>query len=118
MSWQRTNIQSAVTYLLEQIRSSGGAGGPGSHGSNVRVKAIYEGLLDVLEPARRTVRLQREAADTAKKASAPVPVTRERRQRVERRGHSDRRLVNLGAPAGIERRRKSERRGGDDRRNR
>src|SRR5882724_7357995 len=116
MRWQRANIQAAVNYLLEQMRSKPSSPGvPGSSGrpgnSDVRVKAIYEGLLDVLEPPRRTVRLQREAAETAKKAAAPVPVARDRRHRVERRGHSDRRLVNLGPPAGVERRRKSERRG-------
>ncbi len=105
MSWQRINIQAAVTYLRDHA---------GAH--DARVKTIYEGLIDVLEPARRTVRLQREAAGAAK-ASVPVAVTRDRRQRIERRGRSDRRLVNLGPPGGTERRGSSERRGGSDRRN-
>src|SRR5580765_3854548 len=108
MSWQRANIQAAVTYLRDQMTSDAATA--------ARVKTIYEGLLEVLEPARRTVRLQREAAEAAK-ASVPVAVNRERRHRVERRG-SDRRLVNLGPPGGIERRKNSDRRAGADRRHR
>ena len=94
MSWQRANIQAAVTYLREQMKA-----GPAS--TDARVKVIFEGLIEVLEPARRTVRLQREATEVAK--AVPVAVTRDRRHRVERRDQSDRRLNNLGAPSGIER---------------
>ena len=108
MSWQRANIQTAVAYLREQMKGDA---------SDVRVQSVCDGLLEILEPARRTVRLQREAANAAK-ASVPVAVTRDRRQRVERRRHSDRRLVNLGPPGGIERRRSSDRRRGADRRHR
>jgi hypothetical protein len=108
MSWQRANIQAAVTYLRDHMKGE----------ADPRVKAIYEGLIEVLEPARRTVRLQREATEAAK-ASVPVAVTRERRQRIERRGsRSDRRLVNLGPPGGIERRASGDRREGRDRRGR
>jgi hypothetical protein len=109
MSWQRANIQAAVTYLRDHMKSDAATA--------ARVKTIYEGLIEVLEPARRTVRLQREAADAAKSA-VPVAVTRERRQRVERRGQPDRRIANLGAPGGIERRRNPDRRAGADRRQR
>ena len=56
MSWQRANVQAAANYLRERIA----AGAPGSE--DVRSKAIYEGLLDVLDPARRTARVQRESA--------------------------------------------------------
>jgi hypothetical protein len=107
MSWQRANIQAAVTYLRDHMKGD----------ANPRVKAIYEGLIEVLEPARRTVRLQREATGAAK-AAVPVAVTRDRRHRVERRGLPDRRLVSLAPPGGIERRRSSDRRGGADRRGR
>jgi hypothetical protein len=106
MSWQRANIQAAVTYLREQMNAAS---------TDARAKVIYEGLLEVLEPARRTVRLQREATEAA--SSVPVAVTRDRRHRVERRDHSDRRLVNLGPPGGVERRR-GDRRAGRDRRGR
>jgi hypothetical protein len=108
MSWQRANIQAAVTYLREQMQA-----GPAS--TDARVKVIFEGLIEVLEPARRTLRLQREAAAT--KSSVPVAVARERRQRVERRGQPDRRLANLGPPGGVERR-SADRRAGQDRRGR
>jgi hypothetical protein len=110
MSWQRANIQAAVTYLREHMKTDAAS-------ADARAKVIYEGLLEVLEPARRTIRLQREATEAAK-ASVPVAVTRERRQRVERRGHSERRLVNLGPPGGIERRKSTDRRAGADRRGR
>jgi hypothetical protein len=70
----------AVTYLRDH-----------AGGHHPRVKTIYEGLIDVLEP-------------------------RDRRHRIERRGRSDRRLANLGPPGSIERRGSSERRGGSDRR--
>jgi hypothetical protein len=99
MSWQRANIQAAVTYLREQMKS-----GPAS--TDARVKVIFEGLIEVLEPARRTVRLQREATEAAK--AVPVAVTRDRRHRVERRDQ---------APGGVERR-STDRRAGRDRRGR
>jgi hypothetical protein len=104
MSWQRANIQAAVTYLREHMKGD----------VDPRIKVVYEGLIEVLEPARRTIRLQREAAEGAK-ASVPVAASRERRHRVERRG-SDRRIVNLGPPAGTERRKNPDRRAGADRR--
>jgi hypothetical protein len=104
MSWQRANIQAAVTYLREQMKSAS---------TDARAKIVYEGLLEVLEPARRTVRLQREATEAA--SAVPIAVTRDRRQRVERRDRADRRLVNLGPPGGVERR-KGDRRGGAERR--
>jgi hypothetical protein len=108
MSWQRANIQAAVTYLRDQMK--------GDAAADARIKAICEGLIEVLEPARRTVRMQREAAEAAK-SSVPVAVTRERRQRVERRGRPDRRVADLGPPGGVERRR-GDRRAGADRRQR
>jgi len=101
-NWQRANIQLAATYLREVI----------ARGADPRAKAAYEGLLDVLDPSRRTARLQRERA--AAVAAIPVPAARERRSRHDRR-MSDRRKVNLGSPTGVERR-QSERRTGRDRR--
>jgi len=104
MSWQRANIQAAITYLRQQMKAE----------ADPRVNLVCEGLLEVLEPARRTLRLQREATEMVK-ASVPVAVTRERRERVERRS-LDRRVVNAGPPGGIERRKSSDRRRGADRR--
>jgi hypothetical protein len=104
MSWQRANIQAAATYLRERI--SAGATDP-------RTRAIYEGLLEVLDPTRRAARIQREAAGAAK-AAVSVQPERDRRGGDRRRGE-DRRKVNLGSPTGVERR-KGDRRSGDDRR--
>jgi len=106
MDWQRSNVQAAATYLRERI--AGGSADP-------RTRAVYEGLLEVLDPARRRMRIQREAASAAK-AAVPVPAARERRSTPERR-LADRRRVNVGPPGGVERRR-SDRRTGRERRSR
>jgi hypothetical protein len=102
MNWQRANTQAAAGYMREAISKNP---------SDARAKAIYEGLLDMLEPTRRAVRVQRELA-TAAKAAAVVRRTRAAR---ERRAASDRRAVNLGNATGAERR-KVDRRTGRDRR--
>jgi hypothetical protein len=102
-NWQRANIQAAATYLREVI-----ARAP----ADSRAKVVYEGLLDVLDPSRRTARLQRERAAAA--AAVPVQAARERRATHERR-QADRRKTNVGSPTGVERRR-VERRSGRDRR--
>ncbi len=39
--WQRSNIQAAAAYLRERMAQGA---------TDSRTKAIYEGLLDVLEP--------------------------------------------------------------------
>ena len=108
MTWQQANIQAAAAYLRERI--SAGA-------TDARTRAVYEGLLDVLDPPRRASRMQREAAQAAK-AAVTVQAERDRRAAVERRSHRDRRLANLGPPHGTERRRTPDRRTGRDRRNR
>src|SRR5258705_10526849 len=108
MTWQQANIQAAPRSLRGLI----GVGGTGA-----RTKAVYEGLLEVLDPPRRASRVQRESAQAAKAAVA-VKAERDRRAAAERRSLRDRRLANLGPPEGIERRRASDRRAGSDRRNR
>ncbi|MBI3402873.1 MAG: hypothetical protein HY048_15775 [Acidobacteria bacterium] len=107
MSWQSENIRAAATYLRERIAAGDSA---------PRAKAIYEGLLDVLDPTRRATRVQREMA-AASKASAAAAIKAERERRAAERRRTDRRKVNLGSPTGVERRR-GERRTGRDRRNR
>ena len=107
MTWQQANVQSAAAYLRERI--SAGA-------IDARTKAIYEGLLDVLDPPRRATRIARESAQAARDA-VTVKAERDRRAAMERRSHRDRRLVNLG-PQGSERRRTTDRRTGRERRNR
>jgi hypothetical protein len=75
-----------------------------SGADDVKTKAVYEGLLDVLDPTRRTARMQRESAESAK-AAVIVQAARERRNRTERR-----RLALATPPGGLERRRGRERR--------
>jgi hypothetical protein len=108
MSWQQTNIQAAAAYFRERIATGT---------TDARTKAVYEGLLDVLDPPRRVTRLQRESAQAAK-AAVTVQAQRDRRALLERRSHRDRRLVNLGPPQDTERRGAPERRSNRDRRNR
>ena len=104
-NWQRANIQAAASYLREVMARAPADG---------REKVVYEGLLDVLDPSRRTARLQRERAAVA--AAVPVQAARERRARHERR-LADRRKVDAGSPTGIDRR-QNDRRSGRDRRSR
>ena len=77
-------------------------------------KAIYEGLLEVLDPTRRATRLQRELAAAAK-AAVTVQEARDRRAMADRRRHDDRRQGILGNPTGAERRRGVDRRSRDRR---
>jgi hypothetical protein len=105
-TWERANVQAAASYLRE--RMSQGAADP-------RTKAVYEGLLEVLDPTRRATRVQRELA-TATRAAATVQANRERRERDERRRLADRRRESLGSPTGVERRRAERRRLADRRR--
>jgi hypothetical protein len=101
-NWQRANIQLAASYLRELV----------AKGGDPRAKTAYEALLDVLDPARRTARLQRERAAAA--AAVPVQPARERRTQHDRR-KAERRKMDLGSPTGVDRR-QSERRSGRDRR--
>jgi hypothetical protein len=107
MSWQQANIQAAASYLRESIAKDN---------TDARAKAVYEGLLEVLDPPRRSVRQQREGAAAAK-AAATVKAARERRLAAERRAR-ERRSVDGGNPTGGERRRGNDRRTGRDRRDR
>jgi hypothetical protein len=96
--WQRANVLAAAQYLRDIVSRSPG---------DVKAQAVYQGLLEVLEPARRAIRQQRELSDAARSS-----VTMR-----EKRTGAERRRVNLGSPTGSERRR-NERRSGRDRRNR
>jgi hypothetical protein len=99
--WQRANIAAATAYLREVLAKDP---------DNARVKALYEGLLDVVEPTRRVLRQQRELATATKLAQ------QERRQLAERRRTGERRQRTLGAPHGQDRRSGTDRRTGRDRR--
>ena len=77
-----------------------------------RARTVHDALLEVVEPTRRAVRLEREmSADTS---SAALALRSERRGRGRRAG-IDRRLWEFGPPRGMERR-LDERRAPDERR--
>lgn len=101
--WQRANVLAAAQYLRDVVTRLP---------DDTKAQAVYQGLLEVLEPARRTIRQQRELSEAARSSVT----MREKRAGVDRR-RTDRRRVSLGAPAGVERR-KNERRSGRDRRSR
>jgi hypothetical protein len=98
--WQRANVIAAAAYFREVLAREP---------DNARVKALYDGLLEVLDPTRRAVRLQRELA------SATTAATKERRSR-ERRSGGDRRQRPLEGLGELERRSGVDRRTGRDRR--
>jgi|SRR5688572_4200722 hypothetical protein len=96
-TWQRSSILAAVNYLKDISRI----------GQNTQAHALAQGLMEVLEPSRRTVRLQREAA---RSATAGAQAGRERRLGRDRRASGgERRKQQLPFPG-------AERRSGRDRR--
>ena len=102
--WQRANVLAAAQYLADVLSRSP---------DDVKGQAVYQGLLEVLEPARRAIRQQRELSESVLSAET----VREKRAGRERRG-VDRRRVNLGPQIASVERRKAERRIGRDRRTR
>lgn len=99
--WQRTNVIAAANCLREQISRAP---------EDAKLRAAYEGLLDLLDPSRLLARKQREQAEAARQAAAALKAER----RTAERRAADRRKANHGPP-GAERR-KSERRTGERRR--
>jgi hypothetical protein len=102
--WQRTNVVAAANCLREQI-----ARAP----EDQKLRAAYDGLLDLLDPSRMLARKQRQMAAAARQAASAV---RNERRTMERRLLADRRNMNLGPPPPGAERRKSARRTGADRR--
>ncbi len=98
-AWQRANIMAVAGYLREVLAQEPG---------NARVQTLYDGLLEVMEPARRALRQQRALAGAA-------PEGLERR-RAQRRAGCDRRQFGFGPPFDIERRSGHLRRAGTNRR--
>lgn len=98
--WQRASILAALNYLKDI----------GRLGQNPQALLLAQGLMEVLEPSRRTIRLQREAAQAA---TAGAQSGRERRTR-ERRSNVDRRKQTI-AHTGPERRTGRDRRSGERR---
>ncbi len=100
--WQREAILKASALLREKF---------GNPPSDLDASMAHDGLLEVLDPARRTVRLQKEMSEAARKTALTEKA--ERRDR-ERRA-LDRRKSSLGSPSGWPERRKGQRRTGDRR---
>jgi len=103
-SWQREALLKAAQLLRDRF---------GNPPVDAQARAAHDGLLEVLDPARRTVRMQRELSEATRKAA----LTEKTERRARERRATDRRNANLGPPAGIPERRKGERRAGE-RRNR
>ena len=93
--WQRDAILKAAHFLQDRFGEDDGP-----------ALAAREGLIEVLDPARRTARLQRELSEATRAAVAPEKV--ERRQR-ERRA-TDRRKASAGLGPDKPERRRRERR--------
>lgn len=100
--WQREAILKAAQLLRDRF---------GNPLVDAQARSAHDGLLEVLDPARRTVRLQKELSEATRKAA--LTERAERRQR-ERRA-AERRKMNLGPPAGSPERRNGERRSGERR---
>jgi hypothetical protein len=101
--WQRDAILKAAQLLRDRF---------GNPPVDPQARQVHDGLLEVLDPARRTVRLQREMGEATRKAS----LTPKTERRGKERRATDRRKVNLGPPPGTDERRQGERRTGKDRR--
>ena len=100
--WQRESIVAAASFLRSRF---------GNPPTDARARLVHDGLLEVLDPSRRTVRLQREMSEAARKAALTA---RNERRAVERR-RIERRTANVGPPEGTPERRSQERRTGDRR---
>jgi hypothetical protein len=103
--WQREAILKAAQLLRDRF---------GNPPVDAQARAAHDGLLEVLDPARRTVRLQKELSEATRKAT----MTERAERRARERRAAERRKVNLGPPSGTPDRRKGERRSGGDRRTR
>ena len=102
--WQRDAILKAAQLIRDRF---------GNPPIDPPAKSAHDALLEVLDPARRTVRMQREMSDAARKAALTA---RAERRALDRRAN-DRRKVSTGPPSGVGERRTGERRAGE-RRNR
>src|SRR5262252_10917571 len=90
--WQRSNVVAAANCLREQI---------GRTPDDPKLRAAYEGLLDLLDPPRMLARKQREQADAARHAAS----ARRQERRSQERRSGERRKANAGPPnASVDRR--------------
>jgi hypothetical protein len=103
-SWQRDAILKAAQVLRNRF---------GNPPEDAEVRALHDGLLEVLDPARRTLRLQRELSEAIRNTG----VTDRKERRTRQRRVAERRKGEAGPPSETPERRAGERRS-SDRRNR
>jgi len=101
--WQREAILKAAALLREKF---------GNPPSDPAARVAHDGLLEVIDPSRRAVRLQKELSEATRKAA--LTVRAERRTNRDRRA-KERRKADLGPPPGVPERRTRERRSGERR---
>ena len=99
--WQRSNILGALNYLKELARAK-----------DQRADILAQGLAEVLEPSRRTIRMQRESAQAA---AAGAGAGRERRSTSDRRRPAADRRQRQASFEGPDRRKHQDRRAKDRR---
>lgn len=100
--WQRDAILKAAQLIRDRF---------GNPPVDAQARLAHDSLLEVLDPARRTVRLQREMSEATRKAA----LTERAERRARERRATDRRKTNVGPPPGTPERRKGDRRSGDRR---
>ncbi|MFN2444620.1 MAG: hypothetical protein ABR606_03400 [Vicinamibacterales bacterium] len=103
--WQRQTVLAAAALIRDQF---------GNPPTDAVALAVHDGLLELLDPRRRAVRLDQELSHLPDLALKDTKS--ERRGGRLRRRAGDRRSADSGPPHGIERRR-GQRRSGADRRN-
>ncbi len=101
--WQREAILKAAAFLRDKH---------GNPPSDATARSAHDGLLEVLDPARRTIRLQRELTAATRKAALAEKAERRARERRS----VERRKANAGPPSGAAERRNAERRARERRR--
>ena len=91
--WQRTHVLAAAEYIREILFRTPG---------DAKARAVYDGLLDLLEPSRRATR---RGPDTSTEGEEfEIRAEKDRRSGIERRRAAH------GPPAGVERRQRERRR--------
>jgi hypothetical protein len=98
--WQREAILKAAAFLREQY------GNPPADAAALRA---HDGLLEVLDPARRTARLQQEISEATRKAVQADKAERKAlaaERRARERRIADRRKKDVGPPPELAERRK------------
>ena len=89
--WQRQAVLAAASFLRQRFSDTP---------DDTRARILHDALLEVIEPTRRDLRLQREMST----APGPMLAVRSDRRARGRRSGTDHREVEFGPPRGIERR--------------